>query len=643
MPTDREKDLQAEIEHLRGHDARLAAIVESSEDAIIGKSIDGIVESWNEGAEHLYGYTAAEMIGRPMELLLPPSRADEEREIIARIRRGERVEHFESLRLRKDGASVAVSLTISPIRNLRGEIIGASHIARDIGERVRQENALVQLAAIVESSEDAIVGKNLDGMILSWNRAAERVYGYTSEEAVGRSMLMLVPPERTEEEIAILQQIRRGERAEPFETVRIRRDGKPVHVSLTISPIRDRNGKFTGASHIARDITDRKRFDAQLQQTQKLEGLGVLAGGIAHDFNNLLTGILGNASLSLDLLPPSNPARSPMTAVMKAAERAAALTRQLLAYAGRGRLVTAAIDLSELVREISGLIEASIPKKVQLRLNLGTGLPVVEADSAQLQQVIMNLVINGAEAIGDSVGAVIVRTWLQDADAAYIRTVFGNSELRPGKYVALEVHDTGSGMDEETRAKIFDPFFSTKFAGRGLGLAAVLGIIRGHNGAIKVYSAPGEGSTFKILLPAAGQSASELKSVDAAKPARGQGTILVVDDEEVVREFAKAALEHYGYRVLLANNGQQAVERFAAESPAIRLVLLDHTMPVMGGEEAFRRIRMIRSDVPVLLSSGFNESEALNYFSGKGLAGFLQKPCTVRQLVDKISGILNSA
>ena len=285
----------------------LAAIVESSEDAIIGKTLEGTILTWNAGAEHVYGYSAAEAIGRPMTLLLPEDRPDEEAEILDRIRQGQRVEHFETVRRRKNDERIDVSLTISPIRDRSGRIVGASHVARDITDRRRLDEQLRHLAAIVESSADAIVSKTLEGTIFTWNAGAEDTYGYTAEEAIGRHMSLLLPADRPDEEAEILDRIGRGQSVEHFETVRRRKNGDLIDVSLTISPVRDQSGRVVGASHVARDITERKRLEEQLRHTQKLEGIGVLAGGVAHDFNNLLTGILGNTSLAMEDLPARRP------------------------------------------------------------------------------------------------------------------------------------------------------------------------------------------------------------------------------------------------------------------------------------------------------------------------------------------------
>ncbi|MEX2264040.1 MAG: response regulator [Bryobacteraceae bacterium] len=396
--------------------------------------------------------------------------------------------------------------------------------------------------------------------------------------------------------------------------------------------------RFVGT---AMDVTERKQLDERLQQAAKLESLGLLAGGVAHDFNNLLVGILGNASLAFETIPSSNPARAMLRDAIDASERASHLTRQMLAYAGKGRFLIEPVDLSALVRDISKLVQTSIPKSVQLRLELQDALPCIEADASQLQQLIMNLVINGAEAIGENnTGTVLVTTAEHEIDKAYILTTQIASEVGPGTYVVLEVHDTGCGMDQATVSKIFDPFFTTKFTGRGLGLAAAQGIVRGHKGAIKVYSTPGKGTSFKVLFPATADTPNK-RPRPGAIALTGSGTILVVDDEPMVRNAVKSMLERYGYEAVLAENGQEAVDLFRVLAEKISVVLLDMTMPVMGGEEALRQLKLIRPDVPVILSSGYNEVETIRRFTGKGLAGFIQKPYSATTLAEKIKTVLD--
>jgi signal transduction histidine kinase/ActR/RegA family two-component response regulator len=388
---------------------------------------------------------------------------------------------------------------------------------------------------------------------------------------------------------------------------------------------------------------ERKSLEEQLRQARKLESLGVIAGGVAHDFNNLLTGILGNASLVLEILNPPDPARRMLLDMIDASQRAADLTRQLLAYAGKGRYFVQATDLSERVHRITSLIRSSIPKTVELVLDLEKDPPRVEADPSQLEQLIMNLVINAGEAIGEKNGAVVVTTSVADIEGRANRDGFLGCELEPGRYVVLTVQDNGCGMDNMTKAHIFDPFFSTKFTGRGLGLAAALGIVRGHRGAIKVESAVGKGSTFTILFPAVSH-ASQVPCTMTTAPTElaGWGGILVVDDEDMVRRTATAALKRYGYQVFEAANGLDAVVLFEKHKDEISLVLLDLTMPVQGGEEAYQRLIDIRPDVPIILSSGYDELQACRCFADKPIAGFLQKPYTAETLGHKVKQVLAS-
>ncbi|HTM88643.1 MAG TPA: response regulator [Terriglobales bacterium] len=398
-----------------------------------------------------------------------------------------------------------------------------------------------------------------------------------------------------------------------------------------------------GLAIFGRDVTERRRFNDRLQQTQKLESLGVLAGGIAHDFNNLLTGIMGNASIVLDDLPPETPVRENLEAVMKASERAAALTRQLLAYAGKGRFVIEPLNLSELAGEITSLLQTSIPRTVELRLQLQDDLPSIEGDAAQIQQLVMNLVINAAEAVEEGqTETVWIITRLEQISQAYINQMIAPNGTVPGTYVTLEVRDAGCGMDAATLQRIFDPFFTTKFTGRGLGLAAVMGMVRGHKGALHVESTPGKGSSFKVLFPVIGGPASSIAPSTPEMSLAGDESILVVDDEDTVRQTAKSALESYGYKVVVAANGKEGVRLFEELAGEIDAVVLDMTMPVMSGEEALARLKSIRPDIPVVLSSGYEEADATRRFTGKGLAGFIQKPYAAAGLAEKIKIALES-
>jgi PAS domain S-box-containing protein len=361
-----------------------------------------------------------------------------------------------------------------------------AHLRAESTRREREQRFAAQLRAIVESSDDAIVSIDLNGNIASWNRAAEDIFGYTAEEVAGKPVSMLTPAERAREEAEMIALIGCGGRVKPFETARKRRDGSQIHVALTISPIHNDDGSLAGVSYIARDITERKQIEQRLTQTQKLESLGVLAGGLAHDFNNLLTGIMGNASLALQMRTPEA-AQERIAEVLRASERVALLVSQMLAYAGKGAFVLEQVDLSQQVREIVPLIRASIARAVELEMQLTDGLPRIEGDRSQMQQIVMSLIMNAAEAIGDGPGTVVIVTAV---------TASGGE-----RRVVFEVKDDGCGMDDATKACIFDPFFTTKFTGRGLSLAAALGIIRALHGEISVESAPGQGSVFRVVFP----------------------------------------------------------------------------------------------------------------------------------------------
>ena len=400
---------------------------------------------------------------------------------------------------------------------------------------------------------------------------------------------------------------------------------------------------------LSRDLKERTAerdaavLEQRLQQTQKLESLGLLAGGVAHDFNNLLVGILGNASLVFDELADRPDARARVGQLVKAGRRAADLTRQLLAYSGKGRFVVETIDLSSLIRELSDLLRTSLPERASLQLHLPDVGPFVHADATQLRQVVLNLITNASEALGADGGTVRVSTRAVMHDNESLLRSVGSTDLEPGSYVHIEVADTGAGMDAETQEQMFEPFFTTKESGHGLGLAATLGIVRGHGGLVKVYSEPGEGTTVQVLLPESPEGAPAIRA-GAAREAANQHLaprrILVVDDEELVRSLARAVLERAGHTVIDACDGEDALVQFEAAPDDVALVLLDMTMPRMSGVECLRGLRAIRPDLPVVLSSGYNEQDAVARVAGRGLAGFLQKPYTAAELLAKVDEAL---
>ena len=385
---------------------------------------------------------------------------------------------------------------------------------------------------------------------------------------------------------------------------------------------------------------ERRRFETQVQQTQKLESLGVLAGGIAHDFNNLLAVMVGNAGLARLELPVDSAVQETLRRIELAGLRATELTRQMLAYAGKGQLVVGRLDLSALVEEMVRLLESAISKKVTLRFALAEGLPAIEGDATQLRQVVMNLITNASEAHGSASGTIVVRTGAIRASRSYLASCYVDDELPEGDYVFLEVSDTGGGMDAATQARIFDPFFTTKFTGRGLGLAAALGIVRRHRGAVRIRSSAGSGTTFTILLPGAALPADAPRP-DAETDTRGwraSGTVLVVDDEEAVRTTAERILQSVGFSVRSAPDGRAALETFAARQNEIILVLLDLTMPRMGGEEALRELRRLKPDVRVVLSSGYGEPST--QLGPDAATAFLRKPYSPGELVSTVRAVL---
>jgi nitrogen-specific signal transduction histidine kinase len=398
-----------------------------------------------------------------------------------------------------------------------------------------------------------------------------------------------------------------------------------------------------GTSVIARDITEAKRaqqekheFELQLLETQRLESLGVLAGGIAHDFNNLLVGILGNTSLALAQLPEESPLRETLERVERAAQRTAELTRQMLAYSGKGRYVVEAVDLVGVVKEMTELIETTISKKAELRFAFHEDTPAVEADVTQLRQVVLNLITNASDALADESGTITIATGAVDADRDYLDQFELADGLPAGRYAFLEISDTGFGMDEEIRGKIFDPFFTTKFTGRGLGLAAALGIVRGHGGAIKVYSEVGAGSSFKLLLPVAETHAATPGADAELDGWRGSGTVLVTDDEASVREVVESMLTGLGFDVVHAANGRQALEIFSEREHELSLVILDLMMPGLDGDEVLAELERLGTSVPIILSSGYNAQEVSQRFVGRGVAAFLQKPYRYPELATAV-------
>lgn len=415
-----------------------------------------------------------------------------------------------------------------------------------------------------------------------------------------------------------------------------------LYLSLSTTPYYDNNGILTGGLGIVNDLTPLKKasdakieMERKLQHAQRLETIGVLAGGIAHDFNNILMAILGNSEIAMMKLNFNSPAKDNLLKIQRATERAADLCKQLLAYAGKGNYNVTHLDLNKLINEMLYMLEVSVSKKIILKYNFNKELPLILADSTQINQIIMNLITNASEAIGDKAGIITISTGTFDCDKDYLKKTFVGEELPEGKYCFFEVSDNGCGMTEETKNKIFDPFFTTKFIGRGLGMSAVLGIVRSHNGSIKVYTEKDKGTTIKVLFPALEQfpltNISTLHVAEADKP-KYSGTVLLIDDEDYVRQTAKDQLEYFGINVLLAAHAKEALMIFKEKFNIIDLIILDLVLPEIDGIECYRELRRINPDVKVIVVSGYNVDDIKNHFNGKGVQGFLQKPYSLKDL-----------
>jgi PAS domain S-box-containing protein len=548
------------------------------------------------------------------------------------------------------GAVRTWNVNWTPFKDEQGAVIGISASADDITERKRVEEALrrseEKLSLVIEATEFGMFDFEPQTGKMEWSALARRNFGVSPDTPVTYKTFLrgLHPDDRERVEHIVREALRPesgGKYWAEYRTIGVE-DGKERNIAAWGRVYFDTRGRAVRFIGVSREVTETKRMEEQYRQTQKLESIGLLAAGVAHDFNNLLASIMGNASLLLEELPPQS---IPMAAaIVHASERAAELTRQLLAYAGKGRFVLQEIDLSTSVRTMTELLHASIPRKVALEEHLAPGLPPLEADPGQIQQIVMNLVLNAAEAIPENQpGKVSIRTRAEHVrPARALIDELTQAALAPGEYVCLEVRDTGRGMDAATRAHIFEPFFSTKFTGRGLGLPALAGIVRSHRGAVRVVTAPGEGSTFRVYLPASRLAPA---GPTAPKATRGEagGTVLVVDDEPIVLSFVRTALRRGGYRVFTASSGRQALEAIERRHGSIDLVLLDLVMPKMGGEEVADILARTHPQIKVMLMSGYSEMEAERVFGGRPIASFLQKPFTAGILLERLNEALKGA
>ncbi|MGE0461551.1 MAG: PAS domain S-box protein [Vicinamibacterales bacterium] len=532
------------------------------------------------------------------------------------------------------GASIAPFL--SSLATTLGLAIRRVQLTAELN-REREER--FRLGSLVEGSDDAIVTATLQGTILSWNPGAERLYGYAAHEIVGQDVSVLVPAERNPDRQYLLERVRAGERIPAFDAEHRRKDGSPVTVSLSLSPVRGREGEIVALAGIAHDVTETRRLESHLRQSAKMEAVGRLAGGVAHDFNNMLTVIDGYSELSLLKLPGDSPVRPLVEEIHKAGERAAELTRQLMAFSRKSMAEPQVLNLSEVVEATVATLTRIIGEDVRIETRLATNLQNVMADRSQLDQVLFNLVINARDAMPLG-GTITIETANVEFHSAH---GVGPREVPPGQYVLLAVTDTGVGMDAATRARIFEPFFTTKGSGRGtgLGLAMVQNFVVQSGGHLALYSEPGHGSTFKLYLPTVALPVAATRNEGPADAPAGTETILVVEDDDAVRMFTEAVLNAAGYEVIAASNGAEALERAQATPKPIHLLMTDVVMPILGGHALAEQIQSAHPEARVLFTSGYTPDAV----SQKGIAiparYFLQKPYSPAALCRKVRGVLD--
>ena len=633
---------------LRESEEKFRTIVNTTSEWIWDLSVSGTLTYSNPAVKTILGYDPEELIGNAAFDHIH----GDDREKIAQLlpRCVKQKQGWRDLVIRwrhKDGSYRFLESNSTPVIDLQGELTGFHGADRDITDRKLMEDRLriseEYYRTLVDTSPDAIVIVDTNGFLSFVSQKAYEMFDVPKGNIViGTSVTDWLVPTRRKEVIRTLASVLSGDsKAIAMEVELLKHDRTAFWAEVSTSPLANVKGEVRGLLLICRDVSERKGAEEALRQAQRMESIGILAGGIAHDFNNLLQAILGQAHLALNKLPLNSEGRANIEKAEKAAERAAHLTRQLLAYSGQGKLNMHTLDINTIIRDHVPLLAMTIPKVVSLKLDLHEAPLYLKGDGAQIQQTVINLVINAAEAMEGRSGQIRVGSAKYTISASDVgRWTRAGGEIEPGAYVGFEVSDNGCGMDDQTLARIFDPFFTTKFTGRGLGLPAVLGIVRGHRGALQVESKKGAGTTFRVAFP---ETEREMDSESTMPPAEGPSdrvTVLLIDDEEVVREVFTETLSDGGFRILVASDGESGVELFKQHLADISLIVLDLSMPGIDGAETFKRIRVLDPNAKVILSSGYAEEEAMDRFEGLGLAGFLQKPYQWSRLVQILRGYI---
>ncbi len=564
------------------------------------------------------------------------------------------IKGFETEIYHRNGRHIWIRINAKAVKDETDNIKYLEGTIEDITEHRRVEEALKEserrLKMAQEASGAGVWDWDIPSGKIEWSRELFILFGLDPDKDKPSFDIwnsVLHPDDKATANSRIEYSIKQGTRLDSDYRI-VLPDGTERWIKALGNTKYDDTGKPLRMSGICLDISERKKAEAekllmekQIRQAQKLESIGVLAGGIAHDFNNMLTAIIGNSELALMDISEMSPAVPRLNNINKVAMSAAGLCKQMLAYSGKGFFQMAPLNLNELIREMEQMLTASISKKAKLDLRLDEKIPFIKADLPQVQQILMNLVINSSEAIGDKPGTITIMTRQIKCSGEYLKTFDLIDEMVEGVYVCMEISDTGCGMDRETLGKIFDPFFTTKFTGRGLGLAAVLGIVRSHKGALKIYSEPGRGTSFKIFFPAI-ESSTGIKKAEIrhGQDWYGSGTILLVDDDEQIRNVCKKLLERIGFDVITAVDGKDALDVFSRNRDKISCVILDLTMPRMDGKEAYRELMLIDPDIKVIISSGYNEIEVMRSFGEKGPAGFIQKPYQLENMKEELKKVL---
>ena len=543
---------------------------------------------------------------------------------------------------RGDGTSLQVEICSNDLtfQGRRARLIHATNVTARLQANAARRESEQLLGAIVESSDDAIVSKTADGRILTWNPAAERMYGHTATDAIGASVLLIVPPEGHAELAANMETIRSGVRIAPYETTRLHKDGHRLVAWVAISPIVNSSGVVVGMSSIARDITQRKAMEDQLRQAQKMEAMGSLAGGIAHDFNNLLTVIIGTAELAIAGLEPEHPVQSDLEDIRLAGRSATLLTSQLLTFSRKGIVQEAIVDLNDIVTRLDKILRRTIGEDVDYVVQQRADLWHLRADPGQLEQIVMNLVVNARDAMPEG-GALTVDTDNVELDDTFVAVNPGTSA---GAFIKLAVTDTGCGMTPDVRANVFIPFFTTKGPtnGTGLGLSTVSAIVQEAGGFITVRSEPGAGSTFTVYLPRVVVEAAPAAPYPVLGVGTGTETILLVEDDNNIRVLGARGLRRHGYTVVLARHAADVMRVVEKYDGTIDLLLTDIVMPGANGRVLAEGLMQSISGLKVLYTSGYTDSVATLQAIRASSADFIQKPYTPDSLARKVRDVLDA-